>query len=86
MNKNHLILLLSLLCLASLSFGFYQKLRADQQEALAMQNASLAERAMQRAEVQKAEAQRAIQQARLNEMITTEHLNKVMKELEKKAK
>ena len=84
MNKNHLILLLSLLCLASLSFGVYQKVRADQQEALAIQNAIMAEKAVQLAEVQKAEAQRAIQQARLNEMLATEQLFKAMKVLANK--
>ncbi len=84
MNKNILILLLSLLCLVAFGYGFYQQQRADQQEAIALENAAIAEQAVKLAEKQKAEAQRAIEQARINEMIATVELNKRMEVLAKK--
>jgi uncharacterized protein YpmS len=42
MKKNIIITLLTLVSLLSLTYGYFQKQRADEQEALAIENAKLA--------------------------------------------
>jgi hypothetical protein len=62
MKKNLIIGLLTIVSLLSLTYGYFQKVRADEQEALAIENAEIARAAENRAmESQKiAEEQRIL--------------------------
>jgi hypothetical protein len=57
MKKNIIIIILTLISLASLSYGYMQKLRADEQYAMAIENLNLARDAEFRAEQSQALAE-----------------------------
>lgn len=58
MKKNLIIGLLTVVSLLSLSYGYFQKQRADEQEALAIANAKIAEEQRILAEQSREEAKR----------------------------
>jgi len=57
MKKNLIIGLLTIVSLLSLTYGYFQKERADEQEALAIENGKIAREAEIRAEQSQREAQ-----------------------------
>jgi hypothetical protein len=58
MKKNIIIGLLTIVSLLSLAYGYFQKDRADEQEAIAIENAKIAREATIQAEKQMEMAQR----------------------------
>lgn len=63
MKKNLIIGFLTILTILSLSFGYYQKERADAQEALAIKNTKLAEHALETAQRNREEAPKQLDRA-----------------------
>jgi len=57
MKKNLIIGLLTIVSLSSMTYGYFQKERADEQEALAIENAKIAREAEIKAEQSQKEAQ-----------------------------
>ena len=57
MKKNLIIGLLTIISLSSMTYGYFQKERADEQEALAIENAKIAREAEIKAEKSQKEAQ-----------------------------
>lgn len=87
MKKNLIIGLLTIVSLSSMTFGYFQKERADEQEALAIENAKIAREAEIKAEQSQREAQiqrdiaimevqRAMEQAKRAMKAATEAKNK----------
>lgn len=67
MKKNLIIGLLTIVSLLSLTYGYFQKQRADEQEALAIENAKIAREAEIRAEQSQKEAEMQRDIALINE-------------------
>jgi len=57
MKKNLIIGLLTIVSLSSMTYGYFQKERADEQEALAIENAKIAREAEIKAEQNQKEAE-----------------------------
>jgi len=57
MKKNLIIGLLTIISLSSMTYGYYQKERADEQEALAIENAKIARESEIKAEQSQREAE-----------------------------
>lgn len=87
MKKNLIIGLLMIISLSSMTYGYFQKERADEQEALAIENAKIAREAEIKAEQSQREAQiqrdiavmeahRAMEQAKMAMKAATEAKNK----------
>jgi len=57
MNKNLIIGLLTIVSLLSLTYGYFQKAKADEQEALAIEQSKIAREAVIRAEQNQKEAE-----------------------------
>ncbi len=83
MKKNLIIGLLTIVSLSSMTYGYFQKERADKQEALAIENAKIAREAEIKAEQSQKEAQiqrdiaimethRAMEQAEIADKAATE--------------
>jgi hypothetical protein len=56
MTKNIIITLLAIMSLSSMTYGYFQKVRADEQEALAIENMRIATEAKILAETSQKEA------------------------------
>lgn len=57
MRKNLIIVLLTIVSLSSMTYGYFQKERADEQEALAIEQSKIAREAVIKAEQSQKEAQ-----------------------------
>jgi Tfp pilus assembly protein PilO len=66
MKKNLIIGLLTIVSLVSLTYGYFQKERADEQEALAIEQSKIAREAVIKAEQSQKEAQMQRQIAEIN--------------------
>ncbi len=66
MKKNLIIGLLTIVSLVSLTYGYFQKERADEQEALAIEQSKIASEAVIKAEQSQKEAQMQRQIAEVN--------------------
>ena len=75
MKKNLIIGLLTIVSLLSLTYGYIQKQRADEQEALALENAKIAREQQIMAEQNRKEAE-------MQRMMATEQAAMVQKALE----
>jgi len=63
MKKNLLIGFLSLVSVASLTFGYHQKVEAERQRAIAIENEKLASDAQREAQIQRDMASMALEQS-----------------------
>lgn len=84
MKKNIIIVLLSVLLILSIAFGYYQKTEADKFEALAIENGKIAreasinaEKQMKLAEEQRAMAVMSMAEAVKQREIAQENLEKM---------
>jgi hypothetical protein len=79
MKKNLIIVLLTIVSISSITYGYFQKERADEQEALAIENAKIAREAEIKAEQSKKEAARERDIAVMNAQKAMEQAEMVMK-------
>jgi len=79
MKKNLIIGLLTIVSLSSMTYGYFQKERADEQEALAIENAKIAREAEIKAELSQKEAQRQRDIAVMNAQRAMEQAEMAMK-------
>jgi hypothetical protein len=79
MKKNLIIGLLTIVSLSSMTYGYLQKERADEQEALAIENAKIAREAEIKAEQSQKEAERQRDIAVMNAQRAMEQAEMYMK-------
>jgi len=79
MKKNLIIGLLTIVSLSSMTYGYFQKEREDEQEALAIENAKIAREAEIKAELSQKEAQRQRDIAVMNAQRAMEQAEMAMK-------
>jgi hypothetical protein len=79
MKKNLIIGLLTIVSLSSMTYGYFQKERADEQEALAIENAKIAREAEIKAEQSQKEAERQRDIAVMNAQRAMEQAEMSMK-------
>lgn len=79
MKKNLIIGLLTIVSLSSMTYGYFQKERADEQEALAIENAKIAREAEIRADQNRKEAE-------MQRMIAVEQTAMALKALDEEKK
>lgn len=82
MKKNLIIGLLTIVSLSSMTYGYFQKQRADEQEALAIENVQIAREAEIRADQSRKEAEMQRRLAIVNEQRAMEQTAKALKALE----
>jgi hypothetical protein len=82
MKKNLIIGPLTIISLLSLTYGYFQKQRADEQEALALENARIARKQQIMVEQSKEEAERQRMMALANEQRAMEQAAMAQKALE----
>ncbi|MBP9927415.1 MAG: hypothetical protein KBF45_15665 [Cyclobacteriaceae bacterium] len=78
MKKNLIIGLLVIISLSSMTYGYFQKARADKQEALAMENAKVA----REAEIKAAQNQKAAEMQRMIAITAMDRSEVALKALE----
>jgi len=86
MKKNLIIGLLTIVSLLSLTYGYFQKERADEQEALAIENGKIAREAEIRAEQSQKEAEMQRNLAIVNEHRAMEQTAMALKALDEAKK